>query len=312
MEYIEFVCAVEKGMNMKLKGGVKAKVYTAVKNNGKEKKVVMVECPGVNISPTIYLEEFYEHFQNGEPLEQVICEILTFYENVKCEKSWDVSSFVCYDEIRSKVVFKVINTEKNAEFLKEVPYIPFLDLSIVFYVLVGVHETGSATMIISNEHMQLWKITKEELFEVACENVKRLIPAQLFPMTQIVEEMLNPVLKKNETRVKNLFDQFEPNDADIMYMLSNPLKNLGAACMVYPHVLEMAGEIIGEDFYVLPSSIHEVILVPECGTMEQSEMDAMVEEINATQVAEEEVLSDHAYYYEISSGQLILQQCQKC
>ena len=93
-----------------------------------------------------------------------------------------------------------------------------------------------------------------------------------------------------------------------MYVLTNSLRNLGASCILYPHVLDMAGEIIGEDFYVLPSSIHEVILVPESNAMEQMEMDEMVTEINATQVAEEEILSNHAYFYERETGLLILQQ----
>ena len=112
-------------------------------------------------------------------------------------------------------------------------------------------------MTICDDHMRLWNVTKEEFFAAACENVKRLIPAQLFTMSRVVEEIFDPALKKLENRAENLFEKPEAKEEDIMYVLSNSLRSLGAACIAYPHVLAMAGEILREDFYVLPSSIHE-------------------------------------------------------
>jgi hypothetical protein len=92
-----------------------------------------------------------------------------------------------------------------------------------------------------------------------------------------------------------------------MYVLSNPVRSFGAACIVYPEVLDMAGQVLGEDYYVLPSSVHEVVLVPVSKSMEPGEMDAMVMEINQTQVAEEEILSDHAYLYQRDAKSLVMQ-----
>lgn len=307
MEYQEFVCAVEKRMNMKLKGGVKASFYTSVKNNGKERNGIMVVSPEVNISPTIYLEEFYERFQRGETLDKIVQDILSFYEVVKCETSWDISEFEQYEEIRNKVVFKLVHTGQNQKFLKNVPYIEMLDLSIVFYVLWEMNRGGAATMLVTNEHLHYWNVDKQDLYQAACENVKRLLPAQLFTMRQTVEEILRPLSVKPE----NLLDGQEDEPADFMYVLSNPFRTFGAACMVYPEMLTMAGDILGENFYILPSSIHEVILVPESKSPEQKELDEMVAEINETQVAEEEILSNHAYFYD-RKGKRLMQQYVCC
>lgn len=104
----------------------------------------------------------------------------------------------------------------------------------------------------------------------------------------------------------------QEDEGDFMYVLSNQLRSFGAASIVYPHVLEMVGKIVGEDFCVLPSSVHEVIIVPESYSLEQKEMDEMVTEINATQVADEEVLSNHAYFYERAAKKLILQKYVNC
>lgn len=97
-----------------------------------------------------------------------------------------------------------------------------------------------------------------------------------------------------------------------MYVLSNPIRSLGAACIAYPEVLDMAGKILNDDYYVLPSSIHEVVLVPESKGMEPDEMDAMVMDINETQVEEEEILSNHAYIYERKARRLTMRKYINC
>ena len=74
--------------------------------------------------------------------------------------------------------------------------------------------------------------------------------------------------------------------------------------MFYPHVLEMIGEILKEDFYILPSSIHEMIILPKSREIAKEELDAMIQDINHTQVDTEEVLSDHAYLYERGLGKI--------
>ena len=94
------------------------------------------------------------------------------------------------------------------------------------------------------------------------------------------------------------------SERDGMYILSNTLRSYGAACIAYPHILEMIGEILQRDYYVLPSSVHEVVIVPYSSGLDIRELDEMVREINVTQVAEEEVLSSHAYLYRRSTGAL--------
>lgn len=308
MEYQEFICAIEKKMNGMLEGGVKASLYTAVKNNGKVKKGMLIEAPGVNISPTIYLEEFYQRFTGGESMDEIVGDILSFYEAIRCGQSWNASRIERYESIRDKIVFKLIHTEKNREILDDIPHMEMLDLSIVFYVLLDISQQGTATMTVGNQHMQSWNVTKEQLFSLACENAKRLLPAQLFTMQQAVDEILHSA----HGGKKNLLEGAQGTDEDFMYVLSNPIRSLGAACIAYPEVLDMAGKILEDDYYVLPSSVHEVVLVPKSRGMEPQEMDAMVVEINETQVEEEEILSNHAYIYEREARRLTMQRYINC
>lgn len=304
MDYREFVCAVEKQMNQKMTGGVKAGLYTAVKNNGIERTGVMIQTPGVNISPTIYLEEYYDDYRDGSPIEEVVSDIMEFYESIRQDKSWDCAGELSYERVKDRIVFKLVNTLKNRQFLSSVPHIPFMDLAIVFYVLLEATDDGTAAMVVSKVHAQQWGLDARALWENAVRNVKNLLPAEFFTMNHAIKEMLGKRGHYKGVR--------EPEDllagageaCDSMYVLTNRLRNNGAACMAYPHIMEMVGDILRTDFYVLPSSVHEVIVIPRCREIKCSELDEMIKDINKTQVDAEEVLSDHAYLYERSSGKL--------
>lgn len=306
MEYKKFVCMVEEKLNLKLEGGMKASQYSAVKNNGMEKTGMILESDEYNIAPAIYLEEFFEQYQKGMTIDKIVNEILEFYEKVKVEEDYDVSQLSLYENVKKKVTFKLVNTEKNQQMLKEVPYIPLLDLSIVFYILVDVDEKGSATIQIRNEHIENWDVNVEQLYKDAKLNVKCLIPARLMCMQHVIEKLCD-ISKAEEKDL--LKAKFPPENKEFMYILTNSIHQFGAAVIAYPNILEMASRIIGEDFYLLPSSIHEVILIPKSKSPDLKDLNEMINEVNETQVQEEEVLSDHAYYYEKNTHTLMMGKC---
>ncbi len=306
MKYQEFICTVERKMNLILKGGAKASLYTAAKNNGTSRTGIMIEVPGINISPTIYLEEFYERLENGESVDAVVQDVYNFYEKIKYDRSWDVSAVERYEAIRGKIVFKLIHTKKNEGLLKEVPHREFLDLSIVYYALLQVdkEKTGTATLLVKNEHMKLWGVSEEELYRDAADNVRTLLPARLITMSHSVESCLC----SNSEEFENILDTGETAEEDIMFVLSNQPGYFGAACIAYPGVADMIGNVLGGNYYVLPSSVHETVLVLCDKGMEPWIMDEMVQDINREHVAEEEILSDHCYIYDVENKRLEMRQ----
>lgn len=304
MDYRTFADAVEKQMNQRMTGGVKAGLYTAEKNNGIERTGVMIETPGINISPTIYLEEYYQNYKNGVTIDKIVDEILAFYENIRQDKSWDCEKILKYEGVRDRIVFKLINTAKNRNFLRSVPHIPFLDLSAVFYVLLEVTDEGTAAMTVNRRHMEQWKVQTDTLWADSVRNSRRLLPAEFFTMNYALKEMLKGNAGFGESSVQENLLAGNAASRDGMYVLSNKSRSYGAACIAYPHILEMIGGILRTDYYVLPSSVHEVVIVPCCENISAAELDEMIREINITQVDDEEVLSDHAYLYELKAGYL--------
>ena len=135
--------------------------------------------------------------------------------------------------------------------------------------------------------------------EDAVKNVKNLLPAEFVTMNHALKSLLGDV----EYEEGDLLLE-KKKDYDQMYVLSNKFRNYGAACIAYPNVLEMIGQILKKDYYILPSSVHEVIIVPYSEIYVCSKLDEMVREINSTQVEEEDVLSNHVYLYDRVSGKL--------
>lgn len=188
----------------------------------------------------------------------------------------------------------MIKTEKNRELLEEIPHLDVLDLSLTFYVILDRQCEGSATMQITNEYMRQWNLETEELYEMAMRSVVRLLPAEFCSLPDMIRRITGIEVEA----IRGMQRECQ------MYVLTNSSKIQGAACMFYPHVLEMIGEILKEDFYILPSSIHEVIILPKSKGIAKEELDAMIQDINHTQVDTEEVLSDHAYLYERGLGKI--------
>lgn len=296
MNYQQFIEEVERRVKEKIKGNETITVYihTAVKNNGKERKGITVSEKGIHISPTIYLEEYFQQFQEGKPIEKIVEKILQLYEEVKCSHPCEESLLQNYEELKGKFACKLIHRGKNEKLLNDIPYVPWMDLAIVVFVLLEVSPYGTATVLVRKEHLEIWGLTEAQLFDEAKKNTPILLPYQFCPMRKLLREICPYAVDEGEEEEESL------------YVLSNKLRSFGAASMLYEGMLEKVGQKLGENYYILPSSIHEVIVVPESKSPVKQDLEEMVREINETQVEEEEVLSDRVYYFSRKENRLFL------
>ena len=291
MTYYQFIQAVEMKVKEVVDPGVSVGLHTAEKMNGVTKQGIILSREGVNISPTIYLEEYFRQYRYGKSIEMIVCDIIRLYREVRFETSWDEEMLHTFETVKDKIIYRVINYEKNEKLLKEVPHVRYQDLAITFYVLLEITQHGTATMLIHNEHLEKWNVSKEMIYERAHINTERLLPYNFQTMSAVIEELTG-----GETEY----------DDEILYVLSNSLRSFGAVTFLYENRLEGVGEYLGENFYVLPSSVHEVIIIPESLAPPKDMLSKMVSDINETQVGEEEILSDHAYYYDRKKRKMLL------
>ena len=255
------------------------------KNNGVILHGLIINRSNDPISPTIYLESLYKAYIEGTELDFIADRIIKLYQEKRYEFIFKPESFTDFNLAKKNIVFEIINTEKNKSLLQDVPNIPFLDLSIIFKVHLQIPQCKNAFITIHNSHLKIWNVSIDELKTLAFINTQKLFPARIDTMENILREMFL------QEPVEESFGNSQ------MYVLSNTEKLHGSSCIIYPNILENFANEIGTNFYILPSSVHETILLPDYGNTDKSALYEMVKEINHTEVEPEEILSDSVYYF---------------
>ena len=289
MEYKDFLCATIFRLTQEFGEVVDIDIYEALKNNGSLRKGIILREKNQNIGPVIYMEEFYERFNAGIPLESIVRDIICFYKKVRCPNCWKCDELMNYEYVKDKLSVKLINYTKNKEYLRNYPHVRYLDLAVVFYIVLEIKNDGLATVVITHDYINEWGITKGELFEAALKNSSKILPAKFTSMKETLEELMY------DGKEEIADEQY---GEEVMYVLTNEQKNCGAACMIYKGVLDMIGDILKRNFFIIPSSIHEVIIVPAEENVNPLNLDSIINDVNRSLVAEEELLGNHCYIYD--------------
>lgn len=300
MEYENFVDTMRKKVEALSETGTKVIIMEVCKNNGVKKKGLMVKAKDSNMAPTVYLEEFYGEYKRGKTLEEIAEAVVDVYRDSDRFQGMHMEDFKDFKQMKSQLVFRVVNYEKNAEMIKNSPYITFLDLAIVPYISFPIDESNWGSILVRNEHLEIWGITNEKVMKIAAENTPKLMQPQIRKMEDTIRQLLVSGGGEETKEYEKLLEEMEGSENKVpMYVLTNSKNLYGATCMIYDGVVEMFAEEMGEDIYILPSSIHEVILLPVSKALNSMELKAMVQEINMTQIPIEEVLSDHVYKFSV-------------
>lgn len=280
-------------------------VKDVVKNNGVKLKGLIIQAPHQNICPTIYLEYFYQMYcenqTDDDSLKDIEMAIYKSYLESNNKSKMDMSWFTDWSKIKDRICCKVINYDGNRELLMSIPHFHILDLAVVFYYSYHDEIMGSGTIQIYNSHLEMWGVTKEELLEVAKENTQKLFPSVVSSMVEMAISCLGTgELSMEEVRA---CEAGMP-----MYIVSNKQKVYGAINLFNVELLrDFANTKNKCNFWILPSSLHEVLLVPDDGRACAVELLNMVTEVNSTQVMPEEVLANSIYKFVYATGEIRLE-----
>ena len=158
-------------------------------------------------------------------------------------------------------------------------------MAIVYYYLAESRELGEASILVKEEFLTLWGMDEKTLHKTALENTRRLLPWDFLSMSQMLHDASGVEFWREEPELP-------------LYILSNRDKYFGSVWITDPRVLEEIGKELRGDYYILPSSVHECMIVPAALGANVRELQEMVQEINETQVEPEEVLADTVYRYD--------------
>ena len=190
MEFSYFTTLVREEVERRTGDCYKVRLNDVTKNNGVVLRGLTVTQDDSNISPTIYLNNYYEEYMKGRAtLLNVVNDVMDTYQRNKVNQSVDMRYFLDYERVKDSVVYKLINTEKNKELLEDIPHIEFLDLSIVFQCMVAQEDIGTASILIHNVHLKLWDVSVEKLYQAAKENTQRIQKYEIKSMSEVLCEI---------------------------------------------------------------------------------------------------------------------------
>ena len=277
-----------------------SQIMTAQKNNGVEKEVITIRRNDTECAPSFTTERLYELYRNGTTPEDIatrISEIVLeeFDRAVPqakeyCQKEW----------IQNHMYLRLLGVERNREMLENSVYVPILDLAAVFYVITDMNEDGVRSFRLPKkiwEEQDMGSVAK--WYPKALQNTADFFGKTVMSMEDCLLEMFQN--KSEDDREKVLDRLFEKGDEVGFQVITNRQRTYGASVILYPDFLEKEEAEFGP-FYLIPSSVHEMLLLPQSHPIAVSELNSMVKQVNETQVDPEDVLAWHVYRYSGETG----------
>ena len=306
LTYGEFVTYIRENVEAVLNEDREAEVVlTEVeKNNGVMSEIMTIRQERENFAPVFYMRDIYEQYLRGISPDDLAEQMVSICRQQEADGlSVNGAWFEHFENVREHIILKAVNYESNCRQLSDCPFIKALDLAVTFRVLVEEEQSRIGTVLVSNEMMKWWHVSETDLYKTAAANMQRLWKDVLEPIQDMVHEMA-------EGPMAEAYDAFleERPETETMplYVLTNEIRLNGASVLFYTDCLKRFASDIGRDFFVLPSSIHEVLLLPVMDEMSAWDLRQIVGTMNHQVVSDEEVLSDHVYRYLHKCNKLII------
>lgn len=257
-----------------------------------------------DIAPVIYVDSAYEQYQDGRSIEGIADDIIRTYHESIYHGPTTAEDFLDYNQIKDKLIVCAMNEEANSEMLEDIPHESVLDIAIIARVEVTSDENGIGTVKVNDELLEAYGVTKEELFEQAWANMRVMHPMECKDMIDVIQH-IDPNVPDE---IKAMMDEHRGE----MYVVQTDNKLHGAPYGFDKQSLNSICDQIGsQNIYVLPSSVNEVIVIPEGKVDDPERLTDIVGQVNDESVPADEILSDNAYFYNSQTEELSIVDTQQ-
>jgi hypothetical protein len=281
-----------------------------VKNNDIIWEGLQIAKKDTQMVPVLYINRAYQAYQEGRNLDDVVSELADNYqETFQMEKEFNsdmpLKTIGEYDKVKDNIMCRLVNRAANEKLLQDKPFTPVEDLAVTYHIRIKSSEGGIGSVAITQDMMKLYGVDTAALHEQAMSNMEKLSPTVIRPLNDLMIDLVLPEfmqehgLSETEARdnLKTAMLENVSEDAPEIFCVTNACGINGAACIVSAEVQQKVAEKTGGDYYVLPSSIHEVFAVPKGEDISPDALREMVESVNGDVVSEGERLSGNVYEY---------------
>lgn len=270
-------------------------------NNGTTHIALILYKNGEKLHPQIYLERFFEDYKRGKAMEEILQDVMKTYEEALQNINPDsLSGIEDWEQVKGRLAFRLLSKERNKETLENYVYKEFLDLAAIVTFCAEIDEQGVKAIRVTHDLAERWNISEEEILQAAEENTESLFPVRMEPILDTLCRVAD--ISRDDLPEEVLAEEDSPQ----IMVLTNYLGVNGATVLLYDSFLQQVYEKLRGKFIILPSSIHEVIVMPLASAPPITDSQKMVEQINRSAVKEEEILSDSVYLYD---GEKVILAC---
>ena len=302
MNYSCFLKDIAQRVRERVSAECTVEVKSVRKNNGIMLECMIIRRPQDTVSANIYMNQIYEKYLDGMTMDQAVEEILFAWHSAMPAMQIDADQLINADIIKNQVVYRLVNYEKNAALLETVPHKDLLDLALVYYVMVHNEEMGDGAVMVQDHFLEYYGLTLEEVDEAAGRNTPVLLPADFIKIADLLREFG----EKSGAYTYSDLSVEEESVQTPLYVLTNKFRMFGAYYMTDRTVLRKIADQLEADLYLLPSSVHECMVVSADLWEDPQGLAAMVQEINRTQVSEDEYLADSVYRFSREDESLVI------
>lgn len=255
------------------------------------------------LAPTFNLNQLYEMYQSDPQIsmESIMRNITGVV--LDTPEQFDLKSITEYENAKEKLFIRVSSAEKNGEMLQNVPHQIREDLVITYHLAISMDEVGRGSTTITNDMLKRYGISEEQLHADAMESSPKIMPLHVEAMKNVIKQIIGgdnkPLIQDKGFKAMEEVISEGLKEGEPMFVITNQQTMDGASAIFYPEVMKQLGECFQGDFFILPSSIHETIVLPDKGDFDYLSLKSIVQEINNNQVLEEEQLTNDVYHYDV-------------
>ena len=269
--------------------GVQVEIRPVEKLQGESYTGLSIQPNDSPMAATLNLDTVYNQMvDQGKSFQEVADDLITHAADIIVDMpKIDVNDITNYDQMKNTLVVQVIPTDRNAEMLADIPHKNIEDMSLVYRMQIDQNENGTSSVLITNAMLENYGVTVDQLHQDAMDAAVINNPATFRSMQEVLSDLMGMPA-----------DLMPPMDGPQMYVASVENSLNGAGVIAYPDFMNQVAEQVGGDFFVLPSSVHEVLVVPDDGSIDRHDLESMVREVNASEVLPKDQLSDNVYHYD--------------
>lgn len=251
---------------------------------------ISVTPEGSRVGVIINLEDAFLDYQTGSQFTAVMNGLAdNIVGTLGEQEQFDLGFLEDYRAVKDMLTVEVVGKDQNAEILQSVPHQELEDLAAVYRIALGETENGNATVLITNEILRNYGITQDQLHQDALDAAQHTMKYSIRSMDEVLREMAQSMgIEQNQPVMFS----------SPLYVGTTDRDTFGAGVLAVPSFFEDATEKLDGNFYVLPSSVHEILLLPDRFAPEHQFLKELVQDVNANEVDPKDRLSDNVYHYD--------------